>query len=192
MIETMIRTMVHLADDATLELSRFDCHVKGLHSIPVENVDGKLKRLFFTTSKHELYKNCDISGLVLGAHSHRYDLQLTGLIGDVYNVMIERGEGVRLFEHCYFNESKIVNSGETLGYIESIHKLGRIFLPHSKIHTIYVPRGAMACWLVEERKTRSDHTVLLRSDDQPVICGYTKAGSADHVRCWVEAWLNIL
>lgn len=191
MLDLLIKSLVNLASDEVLELARFDCHVKGLHSIPVENNDGKLKRLFFTSQKHELYKNCDISGLVLGAHSHRYDLQLTGLVGDSYNVMIERGEGVRVFEHCYFNESRIVNSGETLARISSIEKLGRVFLPHSLIHTIYVPRGTLACWMVEERKTRSDHTVLLRSDDQPVVCGYRKPESADQVRGWVDAWLNI-
>lgn len=191
MIDLLIKSLVNLASDETLELTRFDCHVKGLHSVPVENIDGKLKRLFFTSPKHELYKNCDISGLVLGAHSHRYDLQLTGLVGDSYNVMIERGEGVRLFEHVYFNESRIVNSGETLGHIESIHKLGRIFLPYNKIHTIYVPRGTTACWMVEERQTKSDHTVLLRSDDQPVVCGYRKPEDAQHVRDFVECWLEM-
>ncbi len=189
MIDLLVRSLVNLASDEVLELTRFDCHVKGLHSVPVENDGGKLKRLFFTSKGHELWKNCNISDLGLGAHSHRYDLQLTGLIGDSYNVMIERGEGVRMFEHCYFNESQIVNSGETLAHIESIHKLGRIFLPSNLIHTIYVPRGTLACWMVEEKQTRSDHTVLLRSDDQPVVCGYRKAESADHVRDWVDSWL---
>jgi hypothetical protein len=191
MIDLLIKSLVNLASDEMLELTRFDCHVKGLHSVPVENDWGRLKRLFFTSPKHELWKNCNISDLGLGAHSHRYDLQLTGLIGDSYNVMIERGEGVRMFEHCYFNESRIVNSGETLAYIESIHKLGRIFLPHNKIHTIYVPRGTLACWMVEEKQTRSDHTVLLRSDDQPVVCGYRKPENAQHVREFVNTWLDV-
>jgi hypothetical protein len=75
--------------------SRFDCHVRGLHSIVIGKAGGRLLRIYLAqpgSALHQGYEPVDMNGRLpdgqvprpnfeLGIHSHHCDLELTMLRG---------------------------------------------------------------------------------------------------------------
>lgn len=73
-------------EEDTLMLSRKNCHQLGLDSIVIENNVGKLTRAFFAHEHHRMWENINITKPSLGIHDHKYNLKLTGLCGDSFNI----------------------------------------------------------------------------------------------------------
>lgn len=177
-------------DPAILLKTRFDCHVKGLHSIPIDEKDGKLTRIFFTTSDHTMYNNGMLSDMSLGAHNHRYNIRLEGLFGNPLNIMIQpnAGSGCILHSFKYQDGEKMAYQGITQARIESVEKIGDIFMPAHQVHTVYVPQYEKAAWLVEEGKTVADTVNLYSAVRQPV-CKFRQAETLEEIQEFLGGWL---
>ena len=164
----------HLAATARqedLNQSLRNCHVLGLHSIVLRNFGGRLTRAFFTSSNHEMHLNLDPSlWLSLGIHNHLYNLDITTISGTPYNVSFEETEGDYNVDQ-YTYQSKIAG-GRGAAYnkaacleMSGITLIDKLHIPHEALHTVFVPRGQMACWLVQEGVKVKDTTKLYQNGD---------------------------
>lgn len=178
-------------DPSILLKTRFNCHIKGLHSVPIDEFNGKLRRIFFTTPDHEMHQNGALHTLSLGAHNHRYDITLTGLVGQPVNIIVQPnstgGDILKAFK--YQDGEKIGFRGITQCLIESVQAISgaAIFMPAHQVHTVYVPPRQCAAWLVEEGETRSD-TVDLYSISRQPVCKFDKAKSLDQIKEFLTDW----
>ena len=182
-------------DPAVLLKSRFNCHIKGLHSVPIRETNGRLTRIFFTDTDHVMHKNGNLSTMSLGAHNHRYNITLTGLCGSAVNVNIikavDSGKPLHHFE--YMDGEKMRYLGKALAQISGIQAIGPqpIFMPASDIHTVFVPQYEKAAWLVDEGETVSDTVDLFSIDRQPV-CKFKQAKELAEIQNFVRTWAGDL
>lgn len=163
------------------ENSFLNCHAKGVHSFMINEYPGKSIRVFFATSEHDLARNHDVAiNRVIGArpmsvafHTHRRNLLLETILGSVTNVTAVEDPGanfplkLKKFEY----KSKILDgkmefvliNEESPLVITQVNPLGEgqsKYLASNELHTIVVPHGQRAAWLVfegnEDNMYRSD------------------------------------
>lgn len=183
-----IEYLIRNADDDALLMSRRNCHVKGLHSLVFKNDDGMLSRMFMTTPDHEMHENFNLEtgDFSLGVHDHKYDLSLVGVKGRAVNLEFMRVEDdlvamsdspdeIRLprpvkekflyRKHAYTSTNKmsepiIINQGGRNLKLFAYENINRLFIRHTTLHTVYVPKGEKACWIVYEGKVEQETTNL--------------------------------
>lgn len=168
-----------------LLLSRFDCHVKGLHSIPFyRKPDGGLLRAFFTTPDHVLHLNNNVNTFSLGAHNHRYSVTLSHILGNPVNVVTKHNGPENWFTKLEFYDcEKIVKAGSCDSDIEFFQPITKnlITMGHEIFHTIFVPEGQKAAWLVEEGPQVKDFAELVSETETPK-CGFRQAETVKEVK----------
>lgn len=141
--------------------SLVNCHCLGLDSIVIDERQGKLTRIFMTSTHHRMWRNRLplTREMSVALHPHHCDLTITPLLGTVYNVVVAAdGKWYDLSEFRY--ESPITNgkgngrfipTGEYKAFPlrqESIN--APLTMRAFRLHTIYVPEGEVAAWLIEE------------------------------------------
>jgi len=183
-----------------LKMSRFNLHVKGLHSIVLDENEGKLTRLYITSENHEMYLNVNENHhKALGVHSHRYDLKLTGIVGTFTNInykelviSVNLEAGVKCYKWSYCSTLKngqgAHDKTEAMLTIDSITsvRVGEILeLKHHELHTVYVPKGKICAWLVEEGETKTTTTTLYQNGN---TSGYPSSSfdDVDWIRDFVK------
>lgn len=187
---------------STLMKSRLNCHNQGLHSIVfAEGVGGCLHRVFLTTPDHRMHLNCDLGAMPLGLHDHWYNLSLECVHGIVVNVSVgvdpQCAEGVLLNKFQYFNPEVQTPDGNVSATINKLEVLtpdpscNFIRLGHEQLHTIFVPEGKQAAWIVREgaRAKDKDFVTLLTHQAIPE-CGYGNFDDVKHVLEFLKNWQN--
>lgn len=184
-----ILTMLNKASDETLMLSRLNCHIKGLHSIVLENNEGKLTRLFITTPKHHMWKNKDVNlSLALGVHSHRYHLQLIEVHGEAMNIIYNHCNpefGTEVDEYRFYSCDDVKYLGKA--YLREYMSVPIIneYMNSNELHTVNVRKGETASWLVIEGTEYKDSTLLYTNKE--VKCEkHRQFSSAKAVREYVK------
>lgn len=139
-----------------------NCHVRGLASIMLHGEPGNRIRLFYATADHELWRN-DYplqAEMNLAVHPHHCDLNLVLVFGRVCNVrFVAVGDPQGEFHECRY--SSAINDGkgglEQTGKTFSLSRVQQNWLYPTgdkmradELHTIYVPKGESAAWLVFE------------------------------------------
>ena len=186
--------LLESASDVDLEMSRFDCHVKGLHSIVLRNTNGILTRCFLADSNHNMYRNLNFDDMLLnlGVHSHRYDINITGVSGSAINMIFcESDTGVEVSKYKFKNADDSDYIGESfleLKKLQAVQKDDSIYMLSNELHTMYVPKGQKASWIVQEFKTISDYTYLY-TNNSPLGEKYLTKPSG-YVRSFVRQFFS--
>lgn len=183
----LILDLLNSATDECLMMTRFNCHVKGVHSVVLANDNGKLTRCFFTTADHEMHLNIDQSlKIPLGIHSHRYDLKLTQISGEAVNIIYK--ENKKLCNVSKYKYESEIAGGKGAIYdgisgveVCGVDKLNGCFMKSNELHTVFVPKGCQSSWLVQEGKQISDSTDLFQNGSAK-CSSFTKPKSADQVK----------
>lgn len=150
-----------------------NCHAIGLHSIVLTTYpDGRPRvRMFVAEPNHRLGENRN--GSIVGFHAHRADLVLTRLYGRVCNVSAYNIEGARgtvqIRTWRYTSPlieqeggfSRVGTAGMVIYYPTPFMRLE---LPAAALHTIYVPAGDRAAWLVTEGDRTAEYNDIVYTD----------------------------
>lgn len=188
-----ILQLLDIASDEYLMLSRFNCHVKGLHSIVLKNDNGRLTRCFLADFNHAMHTNETHSDtMALGVHNHLYSLRLEGVTGNAINHNYTREEvrGSVLFDAYGFQAGKLVPEKlAPLKYRDyEFLVAGKVInLTAEDFHTVSVPRHQRASWLVYEGVVENYFTSMFTLNPEPV-CTYDKATSPEQVREFVRGF----
>jgi hypothetical protein len=138
-----------------------DCHVKGLTSIMLHEAPGNSIRLFYAHADHEMHWSCDMADpMPLAIHAHRTDISLVGLFGEAASIVYKRQQGAPWFQACRFasqiadGEASLVALNRWVSLAEDRARLlcfgSDQHLDARELHTVTVPRGQAAAWLVME------------------------------------------
>ena len=145
--------------------SKADCHIKGLHSIVIaERPDGSLLRMFITDKDHEMYKWGN-----LAIHDHHRDLKLLRLCGEPkhFKFALTQGNAFQCFKFSsaisgigrFEKQDKRASFSKSYSYMTKMTvEDPLIALQGNELHTMTVPKGEVACWLVEEGASNRDYT----------------------------------
>lgn len=170
-MKDLIKGLVETATPETLEMSKMNCHVKGLHSIVLRSYGGRLLRCFFTTPDHEMYHNVDPEFcLALGVHNHLYSLTLSAVYGSAYNMSFEKCPQLQNVDMSRFHSKLNGGGGAERLYRSGLigtgaERITKLELTSDELHTVYVPRETRACWLVQEGNRDKDFTTLYQNGD---------------------------
>lgn len=173
--------------------SFLDAHAIGLHSLMlVDNPEGRV-RMFYAATNHTLWCN-DPSNLdmpfSIGFHSHNRHIQLVALKGVMTNWVImpvtyknevKNTMNLSMFEY----NSKIVTNdvcrfSHIVGNCRFITKRLTCFskpsvitLNGNDLHTVYVPRGRDAAWLVIEGEVNETYQSVCYSNRRLDKCDFS-------------------
>lgn len=185
------------------------CHARGVHSLLLH--EDPVVRVFVTDEDHVAHTNglgdgvgaYRFIGQSVGFHRHRYDLKLSLLRGEVWNVFATIMPGVAglwsPFSRCEYRsairdgESRLDFTGEMVRLATDYQQL-EVFASHfmraDELHTVAVPKGHVAAWLVQEFPTRTPPTDLsvytMRSHFDPTGM-YREGTDADTERLLLAA-----
>ena len=138
-----------------------DCHVKGLHSLVLNEEPGNRIRMFYASQFHHLaWGERGNQPMPLAIHTHHCDVTLVGIFGTAASLEYQLGGegGVDLFK-CRF-DSAITGAGALVsrGTHRHLWMTRRVVLNHGAsaamradvLHTVIVPERQAAAWLVIE------------------------------------------
>lgn len=185
------------ASDAELIMSRKNCHGPDIASIVLnKRIDGRLVRCFLVGREHCWHDNLDSFGFfALGVHDHRYDIRLMQVSGHPYNAVFRTGLGEQRVTRYRFSSKLDGGVGAThLGaehlWPESVSLIDYTVMRSDQLHTVYVPRGEKASWIVEEGPQVKDVTTLFNNRAPKTDDLYESFESAQEVRDYVEAFFD--
>jgi hypothetical protein len=192
-----ILDLLDVASDEDLLLSRKNCHIRGLHSIVLySDKFNRLLRLYLTTPNHQMHNNLrDDLNINLGVHTHRYDLQLTKVHGKAVNVryrIVDRKQDTssqRVDVYKFFDKDNFIKQDRVFLRRKDLKLIDNTFMDKDELHTVYVPAGKTASWLVQEGFEVKDHTLLYTN--KSVECeSYENFKSAEEVKKFVIDYYN--
>ncbi len=158
--------------------SFLNCHAKGLHSIMLLDSPEKTIRLFVTDPDHELYKNnkadYHIHQMSVAFHAHHCNITIDVVKGCIANWIVSEGKGGILADQFKYR-SAITDEETNFELIEKKCPLRTdeyTFLNEGEsapmkanvLHTVYVPKGQVAAWLVYEGKEDKEYESLAYSN----------------------------
>lgn len=137
-----------------------NCHADGLHSIVLHDETSNRVRIFYATANHSLWRNRAGHTFSVAIHPHHCDIQLIGLFGKVMNdtyALVPNPNG-DFYEQEYQSAittgtGKMVMTGRRcdphLIRGEDLENRS-VYMPAYQLHSIYVPPGKPAAWMVIE------------------------------------------
>lgn len=163
-----------------LEKSLMDCHCFGVDSLVLKDAPQMI-RIFVARRDHLLYKNLPWKGssgtMSVGMHRHHCDVTLMPLLGVVENIELcfnnEEGHPAPMYSYRFRSHLR----DRDVGGFEPIDGYGvslmtrrtlidkPLFMQASKLHTIYVPYGSIAAWMVWEGTEDPEYSPLVYSND---------------------------
>ncbi len=159
-----------------LAASIINCHVMGLDSI-VFKLAAPMVRVYLAHEDHVLWRNKPETGNImsLGFHEHRQDITMVPLFGNIYNVLIEKRRSLtpRTLLHHYAFHSHIAegkggfaNLGKTSWHVlKTVPLTFPTFLSGDTVHSVYVPKGETAAWMICEGKKNDGYGSGLLTND---------------------------
>lgn len=164
-----------------------NCHVAGMHSVVIGNTtDDKLIRMFVAEENHELWRNTtdnmmkdSNNGLSIALHGHKTDITLIPLTGQVSNLIVTHNQHkgqLILTPHmkAWEFKSHILGQGGEfveVGYPQPEHLCiddslleYPVTLKSYQMHTIHVPKGETASWLIIESGRYHDNASICYSN----------------------------
>lgn len=192
--KTLLATACGASNDV-LMMSRKHCHARDVTSVVLDKTDGRLTRAFMVGPNHELYKNNpNNTKLSVGIHNHLYSIELIGVFGSPINYRYDYNFNHSAKEYNYYKFTSGVENGQPVVELLGKRSLrcynGEVLLPDLsrhifdfEFHTIYVPKGEVAVWLVKEGVTRNKYTYLFNNANINIDMSryYQKFNCADDV-----------
>jgi hypothetical protein len=171
---------------ALMEKSLLNCHTKGLHSIILnQRRDGLLTRMFVTTEDHDLWKNhCGMMTkewhpLSVAIHPHHVDIEIYPIWGLLWNVefKVKKNKGANPND-CLLDafkwQSEILSgrggfkwSGEKILQLQEHRSMmwrRKYTMKSNDLHTVYVTRGQVAAWIIQEYPATSGYDGITYSN----------------------------
>lgn len=145
--------------------SLFNCHAVGVHSIALSPKDksGGMIRLFVATPKHNLWTNLPEhfgdNMMSVAFHPHHCGVRLMGIRGRFMNWIVDKSDfGIMTHKHRY--KSAIKDDGISFKRMGDQCMRTRSYgylcyggfqdMAAKDIHTVAIPEGKVAAWLVME------------------------------------------
>lgn len=138
-------------------------------------------RVYLAHGNHVLWQNKPDTGNVmsLGIHQHRQDITMVPLFGNISNIMLEKRRHVLkpgVWLHRYIYSSQIAEGkggfkyiiGDYWAILKETRLLFPTFLRGDVAHSVYVPKGEMAAWMICEGKPNEFYNSELLTND-PIL-----------------------
>ena len=142
----------------SLELSLINCHAVGMDSI-VFKESSPMIRAFVARPDHTLWRNTPQMDRLFSVaiHQHRQDITMVPVCGEICNVFFAGGDR-SCFLYSYEYDSKILDGKGGFRSVSKEITVGlkmeplRVpkFLRGEVFHSVYVPQGTTAAWLICE------------------------------------------
>jgi hypothetical protein len=157
-----------------LSSSLINCHAYGMDSIVFKETQPMI-RAFVCRPAHTLW--CNEAGLAhtmsVAIHQHRQDITMVPVCGEAWNVFMGHGFLGPAQLHAYEYDSQILGGqGGFRSHHESCNTMLRMerldvpkFLRGLDFHTVYVPKGQTAAWLICEGAPHPCYTSLCWTND---------------------------
>ncbi len=166
MLRPFIRYHIARARAGLLTNTIRNCHVVGMHSIMLHEEPGNRIRMFYADYNHPLARNCYANlaavPMTLAAHAHHCDVTLIKVFGEVYNIKVKPVPDVAGdFVRCEYRSAITTGRGSmqaTEERFKFVYNNMEIISPNGvemsakDVHTVSVPLGKEAAWLVIEGK----------------------------------------
>lgn len=172
--------------DEIIEKSYINCHCYGLHSVMLLESPGKTIRMFVAEEEHMMWKNLDITNheneLSIAVHPHHCDITLLNVKGMVKNIAVKSFYSDPNHPNFYMTryqynsqikdgECRFVSDGRaSFNHVEVTEISPRnpsISMKANELHTIFVPKGQFAAWLVFEGKEDPNYKSVCFSNSDP-------------------------
>lgn len=156
-----------------LSSSLINCHAEGMDSI-VFKESSPMVRMFVCRPEHTLWRNHldDGESFSVAIHMHRQDITMVPLCGQIWNVFFRRG--APQFSLSAFDYSSQIADGKG-GFapcgsrnegLEMYPLCAPLFLRGDESHTVYVPKGQVAAWLICEGSPTQDYSSVCYTNDR--------------------------
>lgn len=159
-----------------LSKSITNCHVHGMDSIVFKS-NGPMVRVYVAHEDHTLWRNdprlLKQEKMSIGLHEHRTDITMVPLFGDVFNVFEAGGAGIEVMVYGYEFHSHI-RSGQggfvpRRGLNTALLRLQELtyatFLFGAQAHSVVVPKGYTAAWMIVEGAPSKGYDPVMYSND---------------------------
>lgn len=177
------------------------CHASGLHSVMLHDEAENRIRMFFADKDHQLaWDERGKTPMPLAVHSHHCDVTLVGIFGGAKTLHFQLGQadGGYAVTKCRFESAitgdghgKLTSRGVTRhlwihSELTTVLQTGQhVAMPADALHTVTVPQGSDAAWLVFEGPEDPDYQslcytnyphwspgLLYRTPDQVEVVGW--------------------
>jgi hypothetical protein len=172
-----------LRDGWAVERSVAHAHSRHLHSL-VLVAGPPMVRLYFAAEGHDLWRNKPTIGrgrctfeepMSVAIHGHRQDITVLPLFGEVTNVLFayaaDASAGMpRCSLQTFEYRSAILDGQGAFSLVGPVELglvglgYGEMFLRGCDMHTVYVPKGQRAAWIIEEGTTDLDYEARCHSN----------------------------
>jgi hypothetical protein len=197
MKEALLRHHLERAERGLAYNALAHCHAEGLHSVVLHDEPTNRVRMFLATGDHALHHNRG-GAYSIAIHPHHCDVRLVGLYGrtinDVYALTPNpSGDFLEMDYRSAINdgEGALTPTGKRADahLLYSQHLSMDPLLHAHQLHTIYLPVGQRAAWLVFEG--RSDPLYQAKcwtNNPEPRLAGlYRPMSTEDVAVCLHEA-----
>lgn len=157
-----------------LSASLINCHAVELDSIVFKETQPMV-RMFVARPNHNLWKNHPRKDTLfsLGLHMHRQDITMVPLFGSIYNLFFSNDLNNTHNLAAYTFSSKIAEGKGGFAFagqkydagLHLEHLAAPTHLPGHKFHSVYVPYGESAAWLICEGVPTRDYSSICYSND---------------------------
>ncbi len=161
MSDELIRHLWINNRDHVLRSSFINCHARGLHSIMLLDDPGRRIRLFVTDRGHAAWK----ADAAIGFHAHHCDVTIQVIRGELENIILGDAQGpAEILDLPRYEYVSPILCGAGIGAFRRVgttvfksrsacaYRRSSVAMAAREIHTVRVPRGEIAAWLVYEGK----------------------------------------
>lgn len=150
-----------------------NCHAEGMDSI-VFRERAPMIRAFVARPEHTMWRNSPTSGQLFSVaiHMHRQDITMVPLFGKIYNLFPDvTGHAIKLYA---FNYSSQIADGKGGFAKDGGGRPCRVVMSELNVptklrgleyHSVYVPRGEAAAWLICEGSPNPHYSSACLSND---------------------------
>ncbi len=182
----------------------WNCHVHGLHSVVLHDEPGNRLRMFYAAPDHKMaWSGVPTEPMPLAIHTHHCDVKLVGIMGRASSrcYRIDASSDLEL-QKCRFDSAitgggQLVARGRTrrLGLVGA-YQLGGSdpsqWLEADELHTVAVPQGEEAAWLVIEGANDPDYqSVCYTNQPEWKPFGLYKKADSRSVNGWLLRVLTL-
>lgn len=196
------------ADPLVLLKTVAHCHARHVTSLVFEEAQGCLRRAFLVWPDHQLWRNDPYTDCFeVGIHDHRYGVALQHVAGTVRNDLYEIQQdgrlqtGGRVLNHFTFATGHMRGPCRVNRQLQQRLLLidRRLLQPgiwqtmdYQQLHTIWVPEGQPAAWVVYAGAACRQHTNLYTTREQIPLEGlYEPFPSRQAILDHVDEFCNL-
>lgn len=161
---------------AIIKSSLINCHAIGLDSIVLKPAPNMVRIFIARGYEHTLWRNNPDTNepYSVGVHPHHCDITMVPLLGSIANIVLSSGSPTHKL-HQFKYRSTITGRAGDGSVFKYTGKDVRVSLHHqplryptqllaSALHTVYVPKGKWAAWMICEGREWPNYEPLTLSN----------------------------